>query len=595
MYWVRLLLCSFSLLFWSVSFADQSYLERYQQYQQWRDNLPIDPSPAFLSFISQDKPLSKKLYRLWLYHLGDEKAWDLFLQHYRIGNDAELQCDYARALYDKGEVSRALELAKPLWLTGHSQNKACDPLFSKLLHRGLLTNTLIEQRIVLALRVRNLPLARYLLKQLSPERKQDIATLIQIYRRPDLVKALDKSSLHDEFYLYGLKRMVSRDMDKALRYYRRAKQQNFLNHDQQQAFLAHVALYKAMRNHADAYYWFNKVDASHYNEPLLEWQIRFALKNAQWSRVQSLIAQMPEQKDPGLIYWRGRALEKMGDTAAAKKEYEKLSKLRHYYGFLANTRLQQPLAFEEETPTENVDILSVYQPVLDEIEEHYQEKRYLSASRMINDFSSELPKNEQSAVAAWAANTLHWYGKSVYLSNEPELRDQLDLRFPLAHQHTINKEIKRNPLPEALVFAIIRQESAFRDRVVSPVGAHGLMQIMPKTAKMVARKHKIPYRSPTELFQPRKNIKLGVAYLTQLSKRFNGHPALMAAAYNAGPHSVVRWMRNKPAKDVDIWIETIPFHETRNYLKNVMAFYAVYLHRLNKPAKLQYFMRPVDW
>lgn len=116
---------------------------------------------------------------------------------------------------------------------------------------------------------------------------------------------------------------------------------------------------------------------------------------------------------------------------------------------------------------------------------------------------------------------------------------------------------------------------------------------MPDTAKNVARKAQIPYKQRSQLFDENKNINIGVAYLSQLSTKFNDHPVLMAAAYNAGPRRVDYWLKNHHAKDVDIWIETLPWHETRNYLKNVLAFYAVYQYRMNKKPDLEMFFKPI--
>ncbi|MCC5791517.1 MAG: lytic transglycosylase domain-containing protein [Legionellaceae bacterium] len=565
-------------------------MQRFQNYQQWREHLPTDPEPEFIAFIQESKPLSERLRNQWLFKLAKEQKWDAFLQFYQPTDSSDLQCYHAWATYQKGDKAAALKLATPLWLVGRSQSAACDPLFSALIKDKQLDNRLIEQRITLALRVRNLPISRYLLKQLVPPRTSDSSLLIQIYQNPGHINQLSTAPLHDEFYLYGLKRMVSTNMDKAIQYWQHVRSKKLLNEAQQQAFLAHVALYKAMRHHEDAHSWFSKVKPEYYNDVLLEWQIRYALKKRQWQRVEALIQHMPDQDDPGLNYWRARAEEQNGKEQAATARYQKLATMRHYYGFLANTRLKKPFHFEKEASTHNLDTLKVYQPVLDKIEQYYKNNQMPAASRMVNDFASELPKHEQSALANWLADTLHWYGKSVYLANDNILHNQLDLRFPLAHADIIQTQLKNKELPEAFIYAIIRQESAFREQVVSPVGARGLMQLMPNTAAMIAQKSKIPYRSTQELFNTEKNITLGIAYLQHLHQRFNGHPVFMSAAYNAGPHQVERWLKDSPPAEMDIWIESIPFHETRNYLKNVMAFFAVYQYRLGNPAKLHYFL-----
>ena len=124
---------------------------------------------------------------------------------------------------------------------------------------------------------------------------------------------------------------------------------------------------------------------------------------------------------------------------------------------------------------------------------------------------------------------------------------------------------------------------------MSSAGALGLMQVMPATAKKVAEKAHIDYTHQKQLFSAAKNIEIGSAFLNNLASIYNNHPILMAAAYNAGPKQVKNWLNNHKAAEIDIWIETLPWRETRNYLKNVMAFYAVYQYRMQKEPDLSPF------
>ncbi len=188
---------------------------------------------------------------------------------------------------------------------------------------------------------------------------------------------------------------------------------------------------------------------------------------------------------------------------------------------------------------------------------------------------------------------LKWPEKGLQLTNNKALYNQIALRFPTAYQKIVEKNAKNFNFPPEFVYAIIRQESTFRKKVVSHAGAYGLMQLLPQTAKQMARKEHISYRSRPELFSPEKNIQLGTAYLKYLGQQFNYHPVLIAAAYNAGPRQVKYWLQNHPPKEIDIWIETLPWHETRNYLKNIIAFYAVYQHLLGTRTDLSPFVQPI--
>jgi soluble lytic murein transglycosylase len=176
-------------------------------------------------------------------------------------------------------------------------------------------------------------------------------------------------------------------------------------------------------------------------------------------------------------------------------------------------------------------------------------------------------------------------------SDNEELINQLRLRFPLPFHPNVRQLSQDYQIPMELIYAIMRQESGFREDVVSSAGAHGLMQVMPSTAHLIAAREKISYNDKKQLLMPKKNITLGAAYLKDLSKRFANNVILMVAAYNAGPRQVHYWLQHKSPEEMDIWIETLPWRETRNYLKNVLSFYAVYQYRMQHKADLSFVMK----
>ncbi|MCH9757462.1 MAG: lytic transglycosylase domain-containing protein [Gammaproteobacteria bacterium] len=568
--------------------SEPSYLNRFMDYLAWSKNLPTTPSPAFLTFIDSNAPLSRKLREKWLYTLAKNNDWPTYIEHYQDSDDVSLQCYAQFARYQQHQD--VFQASKKIWLTGDNLPPACDKLFTVLIDKNIITNDLILERVQLTLEKRNVSLAKYLVSRAELPSPYEKRTLEIIQKQPTRIASLSQSKLHSNYYLYGLKRLVSSNPKRAIELWEEIKNEDVLNDEQKQAFLTHLALYQAIRNKPDSYQWFNQVTPDAYNETLLDWQIRFALRNHEWARVKTLIELSNKQEEPAWQYWLARAESSLGNQQQANATYEKLAKTRHYYGFLASTRLKQPLAFQQEKANDKALALEEYQLVTEEIKTLYNSNRQLEASRMANDFASELPKNKRSAFIAWLQHTLHWTGKSVYLSGDKSLKDQLTLRFPLAHKKSVQRYAKQYDIPEALVYAIIRQESAFRHDVISPVGAHGLMQLMPKTAQHVARKKRITYHNTKDLFVPDKNIKLGVAYLNELADRFDNNPLLMVAAYNAGPHQVNRWIKTHPIEEIDIWIDTLPWGETRNYLKSVMAFYAVYQHRLDQKANLAAFI-----
>ncbi|MBA2711907.1 MAG: lytic transglycosylase domain-containing protein [Tatlockia sp.] len=568
-------------------------MDRFLDYQKWNQNLPAQPDDNFLKFIDGDTALSNKLREKWLYQLARQKDWPNFSIHYKPSLDVNLQCFAQIALFNEGKIEEALQNAKQLWLSVDSSTPVCTLLFSLLLKSDHFDEQLITQRIVLALDKRNISLARSLLKLYKQPRTKDEQLLSAINQTPARIAQLEPGLLHDYFYLFGLKRMIASNMTQAINFWLTPKTHKFLNEAQQQSFLVQLALYKAMRNHEDEPIWFAKIKPNFYTDALLDWQIRFALKRLQWREVERLINNSPDKDKPCWQYWLARALEAKGSTAKAEEIYQAISKSRNYYGFLASMRLNQTPSFENES-TSNLARLKDYQPITNLVKTLYLSKQSLQASRLLTDFLSELPKEDKSAMIYWIANVLQWYGKSVYLSNsEEQLSNQLSLRFPVIYLNAVQLNSKNYQIPAELIYAIIRQESGFRDDVISPAGARGLMQVMPSTASVVAKHEKIAYNDKNQLFTSEKNIHIGVAYLKQLKARYRNHPVLIAAAYNAGPSQVNYWLKNHTPKDMDIWIDTLPWHETRNYLKNIIAFYAVYQYRLQQKPNLSAFMQPL--
>lgn len=570
----------------------ETYLNKFMTYKQWCQHLPTYPDPAFLAFIDKPSPLTRKLREKWLYQLAYNKDWATFTQFYRGSDDTTLQCYAQTAVYNQGHHEEALNRAKQLWLSGSSLPKSCDSLFTAMLKNNELNNTLIQKRIALALDANNISLARYLLKQYKPAHMEDAELLTSIYQHPARIRLLKPGLFHGEFYLYGLKRMVQNDMDEAIHLMAIDHAHHIMSEAQEQQFLAHLSLFKAMRNQPDAARWFAKVKPPFYNETLLEWELRFALTHQQWRKVVYLVSKSNNKHEPNNQYWMARALEALGEKETANILYKQLAAKRNYYGFLSSLKLKQKPNFENESSTPNPATLLPYKPITDQIKALYLSHQTVDASRLLNDFVSELPKHEKSAMAYWVAHHLHWHGKSIYLSTNDALNNQLSLRFPLPYRDSVQEYAKNYQIRPAFIYAVIRQESSFQEEISSSAGANGLMQLMPATARHIAKQAKIPYSDQKQLFTSQKNIHIGTAYLQQLSKQFRQHPILMAAAYNAGPRQVNYWLKNHTPKDMDIWIETLPWRETRNYLKNILAFYTVYQYRMNERPNIDAFMRP---
>nr|WP_305910209.1 transglycosylase SLT domain-containing protein [Methylomarinum sp. Ch1-1]MDP4520939.1 transglycosylase SLT domain-containing protein [Methylomarinum sp. Ch1-1] len=197
-------------------------------------------------------------------------------------------------------------------------------------------------------------------------------------------------------------------------------------------------------------------------------------------------------------------------------------------------------------------------------------------------------------VAAKLAQHWQWDQVAIFTIAKAKYWDDVDLRFPVKYLDQVKVNARLHELDPAIVFGLIRRESAFNEKARSPVGARGLMQIMPRTGRQIARDLKEQWRSAQSLFNPEVNVKYGTYYYKKLLQQFNGHYALAAAAYNAGPHRVEGWLPDENAVAADIWIETIPFKETRAYVSAVLTYALIYQQRMQRNMlKIKDFMRDI--
>jgi soluble lytic murein transglycosylase len=311
-------------------------------------------------------------------------------------------------------------------------------------------------------------------------------------------------------------------------------------------------------------------------------QIQFALQNGDWQGLLNTLDSIPlkEQESERWQYWRARALINLGRKGEGESIFTKLSNERSYYGFLAAMRLgNRPKLLHEALDTDlNLTTQLSQLAGLKRAKELHALNRSLQARREWN-LALKGRDDEQLKAAVRLAEQWSWPSQAIITLAKLRFWNDLELRFPLTHQKTVTTLANAQGIDRAWVYAILRQESAFMADAKSRVGARGLMQLMPKTAKEVAKDLSETINYPDELYQPELNIKLGTSYLNKVYRQLQENPVLATAAYNAGPFRVQAWLPEK-TQAADIWIETVPFHETREYLKRVLAYTVIYNYRL---------------
>lgn len=568
----------------------------YLEYYELQRKLSVSPSQEIHSFIKQndDLPVTARLQQNWLRYLAKNKQWKAFQANYIQKNAAiDLQCWYRRAQLARGQTKQAYQGTKQLWLSGKSQPKACDALFNQWRKAGKLTQDLVWQRMALAYDERNASLGKYLTRYLNKTNKPLGKLLYSTYRKPQQLFKLTRYQQNvpymRDIIKTGLQQMARRNPQEALGLWRKYNRIHRFSSSKSSAISQYISLYLLKYFAADELHWVDQITAKNPNQELVEWRLRIALKSQDWPTVSRAYQQLPteQQQEPRWRYWSIRAQEALAKTTKAKqsvvKEYAELAKERDFYAFLAADRVKlpyqlnhQPFPVSSQTKKKVKTLNGIKRAA-----EFYQLNQFTSARREWNHLSSSL-SNEELMAAAELALSWRWYDQSIFNSARAKYWDDLQLRFPLAFKSPILALSKKNQLSSSWVYAIARQESAFMQNARSHAGAMGLMQLMPATARHVARKNGFRYRGTKELLNPKKNIQLGTAYLVELMKTFNGNRILATAAYNAGPHRVKQWLKRNKNLPYDIWIESIPFNETRKYVQNVLAYQVIYSNKLGQ-------------
>ncbi|MEM7098272.1 MAG: transglycosylase SLT domain-containing protein [Pseudomonadota bacterium] len=527
-------------------------------------------------------PVSDIVYRRWLIKLGQNGKWDQLETFYEPSTDARLQCYYLRAVYRSGERNKALSQTAPLWTQPTSQPEACDPLFDVWRNSRFFTEDVAWQRITAAVSANEITLARYLLRYLSGHNRVAGDALVALHRSPSRITNYARYILDSKRMRYalahGLNRLATRDPEKALNAWQRYRKSHTFDNTTaallSQKIAAEIAL--EIGN-------FPPLDEIHQAEFQLA-LAKAAIHNQNWAELEQWISALPsiERDKNQWRYWHSQA--RLMQDKKPSEDFRALAQERHYYGFLAARLIGLP--GQLNAANERYDPLQA-----NRVRQNPHLRRALELFAVGDDLNGRrewfaglrgLSPNEQ-AIAAALAQEAGMVNLAIRSANTADATDHLHLRFPLAHEPAFRFASLSSGLPPATLFAISRQESALQANARSTADARGLMQLLPSTAKLVARRAKRPVPTADDLYDPNTNITLGSYHLAWLGRRYQGQFPLVAAAYNAGEHRVDRWIKNRQDMPMDVWIETIPFRETRNYVKNVLAFRHVYAQRLNAP------------
>jgi peptidoglycan lytic transglycosylase len=537
-------------------------------------------------------PLAESLRREWVKSLGAARSWDTFREQQRLlaGDDAEIACYSFQERLERQDAEAAAE-ARALFLAARDSPAACDVLFASLAAAGTLAEEDIWQRLY-----------KVLANASAREAKETNALLPKAHRLNE--KHLERATADPARFLASEKSATLLKPARALVFYAIAKLarsrpeeaaerlESFaprLGTDLTKAAWGQVAWQAALAHHPRALEWYAAAGDTPLTEAQIAWRARAALRAADWKQVLAAIQAMsPEEaREVGWRYWRARALRNLGEPEAADALLRTVARELNFYGLLAADELGTPPTpdwtswkpaaedFERVRGNEGIQrALALYRVGLD----NEALREWLWAVRGLEDrdllAAAEIAR--QSNVKDRAINTAD---RTVQLHDFSQ-------RYPVPHRDVLEASAKEWALDEAILYSLIRQESRFVPEARSRAGAMGLMQLMPATAKWVARQIPVQPFKVDMLVRPEVNIRMGTYYFRRVLSAL-GHPILATAAYNAGPGRARRWRDERPLEGA-IYAETIPFNETRDYVKKVFANAWFYRHRLSgKPASMR--------
>ncbi len=553
------------------------------------------PEPVLESFLLRegDAPHASRLRAAWLQRLATRNQRDTFLKHYRVLKDLGLDCHYYRFSFDAGPKPETLAAFTSLWVsTGRALPAACKQAEKIWAAAGERSEERIWTRLKLAVEEQDTALVKEL-KALLPKADRPLADLwLKLRRSPaevgkaGLFKGM--SEQHWRLKADALERLAWGDRDKALALYDRIAADNQFPADLKAPLQRIYALALATAAHARAPEFLAAVPESVVDERLAGWRIIDAMRRDDWNAA----AHWLDALSPALAgdarwqYFRARTDAALNKPDAALARWRTLASEPNYYGFLARAQLGEQVKLPAAEPVSVApELLASVRalPGLQCAREWLALDRIASARR---EWYALLPQlsHDQLRAAALLAAEWNWPDRSIAGMNRIATHSAWDLRFPMPHREHVQRETRHRDIDHAWAYAITRQESLFMADAKSSAGAMGLMQLMPATAELIAKRYRIPYKGVHELLQPATNIRLGVATLADLIKRNKGNWVYATAAYNAGQSRVDRWHRQFGHLPMDIWVETIPFRETQGYVKNVMAFSLIYAERLGHSA-----------
>lgn len=575
----------------------------YLEYRQITDDLMNQPTVTVNNFIQANPtlPPARTLKSRFVNELARREDWRGLLAFSPDKPGAtEAQCNYYYAKWATGQQEEAWVGAKELWLTGKSQPNACDPLFSAWRASGKQDPLSYLERIRLAMKAGNTRLVTVLAGQMPADYQTIASAVIGLANDPNTVLTFARTTGATDFTrqmaAVAFASVARDDVENARLMIPQLVQAQQLNDDQTQE-LRDIVAWRLMGTDVtdEQARWRDDAVMRSNSVSLVERRVRMALGTGDRRGLNTWLARLPmdaKEKDEWR-YWQADLLLERGRDDEAKEILHSLMQQRGFYPMAAAQRLGEEYTLKIDKAPANANPALTQGPEMARVRElMYWNLDNTARSEWANLVTSRTTE-EKAQLARYAFDN-RWWDLSVQATIAGKLWDHLEERFPLAYKDLFDCYTSGKDIPQSYAMAIARQESAWNPKVRSPVGASGLMQIMPGTATHTVKMFNIPgYSSPSQLLDPETNINIGTSYLQYVYQQFGNNRIFASAAYNAGPGRVRTWLGNSAGRiDAVAFVESIPFSETRGYVKNVLAYDAYYRYFMGQKDTL---MSDAEW
>lgn len=568
----------------------------YLEYRQLTQDLSLVTPQQISSFVQTHPtlPPARSLPSRFVNELANRQDWAGLLSFSpQPPKPVAARCNYYYAKWSTGDQQAALAAAKDIWLTGTSLPNACDKLFSLWQQGGNQTALVTLQRIGLAMKQGNSNLVSFLAKQLPDDYQTMRDALLKLQSDSNSIESFARSVGPTDFtrnaVTIAFAHIAREDVENArsmLPILARLQKMN----DSDRLELEEAVAWQLMGSNAtpEQAKWRDSVILRSHSTSLVERRIRMALAAGDRQGLSQWIDRLPvdAQQEDEWRYWEASVLIDQGKRTQGETILRTLMQGRGFYPMVAAQKLGVPYPIQVAVATKP-DASFASLPEIARVRElMYWHMDNLARSEWTYLVLSR-SKDQQTALARYAFER-NWADLSVQATIAGKLWDYLEERFPLAWGPEFKQATDDKGITQSYAMAIARQESAWNPEARSPVGAAGLMQVMPATAQHTVQMFNLPgYTSPGQLLDPQTNILIGTNYLEYVYQQFGRNRILSSAAYNAGPSRVNTWLGNSAGQiDAVAFIESIPFSETRRYVKNVLAYDAFYRYFLHQPAKV---------